>query len=188
MKTTSPCILLCAAALPCLFASCSSTLPAVTRVEVASLGEDHSLAGKVFDEVNLYRARKGKSALERHSGLDSLAQKHCDYLAATGGKYSLHGRAISHVGFEGRALAARHIYHISSLSENVVASTDHSSKNLVSLWAGSKNHEFNMRDDWALTGIGTAMGADGMVISTQIFGTGIDTSHLTLTNKFNRSW
>jgi uncharacterized protein YkwD len=186
---TSPYTLLFAAALTGVLASCSPPSPTVSRVQVStSFGNDSSLSSKVFSEVNSYRSSKGKPALQRHAGLDRLAQQHCDYLAKTSGDYGIYGKSISHIGFEGRTLAARQNYRINSLGENVVSSTNRSPKHLVDLWAGSKGHEHNMRSDWAYTGVATAITPDGQVISTQIFGTAPSTSHMDLKNRLNRAW
>ncbi len=177
-----------AAALAGVLASCSSpSTTTVTRMPVsAPVGSDSSLSGKVYDEVNSYRALKGKSALQRHPGLDRLAQEHCDYLVKTAGSYDLYGKNVSHIGFEGRALTARHTYNISSISENVVSSTDPSPERLVSVWAGSKSHEHNMRSDWHCTGVATARTADGTVISTQLFGVAPSLSQMDYKQRFNR--
>lgn len=178
-----------AASLVVVCASCAIPPPDVSHVPVSSaMGRDSSLAGQVFQEVNSYRAAKGKRALQRHSGLDRLAQQHCDYLVKTAGSYSLYGKDVSHIGFEGRALAARQAYNITNLSENVVSSSNHSARHLVDVWAGTKAHSYNMSTDWACTGVATAFTADGRVISTQIFGTAPSTSHLTLKKRFNREW
>lgn len=171
MKTSHH-ILILAAAIACVLPSCSAPSPTFAKVPVSgSLSKDSSLSGQVFEEVNSYRASKGKGALVRHAGLDRLAQKHCDYLVKTRGRYGLHGSNVSHMGFEGRAAIARHKYSISSIGENVVSSTTKTSKHLVNLWIGSKSHEYNMRNDWTCTGVATAVTAEGTVISTQIFGT-----------------
>lgn len=189
LMKTFPCVKLFATALMVAFSSCAQPPPAVSRVQVSSaLGGDSSLSGQVFDEVNSYRAAKGKAALQRHHGLDRLAQQHCDYLVKTAGSYGIYGKDVSHIGFEGRSLAARQSYNITNLSENVVSSTNHSAKHLVNVWAGTKGHSYNMSTDWACTGVATAYTADGRVISTQIFGTSPSTSHLTLKKRFNREW
>ena len=160
-----------AAALVGALASCSSPQPTVTRVPVSSsFGSQAALSDQVFAEVNSYRASKGKATLQRHAGLDRLAQQHCDYLAKNGDKQSLYGKYVSHYGFEGRSDMARYQYKIMTLSENVVASTNRSPKHLINLWSGSKGHEHNMRGDWTYTGVATAVNAQGMVVSTQLFG------------------
>jgi uncharacterized protein YkwD len=175
---TSPYTLLCATALVGALASCSSPQPTVARVPVSSsLGSEAALSDQVFAEVNSYRASKGKPMLQRHAGLDRLAQQHCDYLAKNGDKAGLHGKYVGHQGFEGRSDMARFQYKITTIGENVVASTNRSPKHLINLWVGSKGHEHNMRGDWTCTGIATAVNAQGMVVSTQIFGSAPSSSH-----------
>lgn len=184
---TSPYAKLFAAALAGVLASCSSPSTTVTRMPVSSpIVSDSSLAGKVFNEVNSYRAARGKASLQRHSGLDRLAQQHCDYLVKTAGSYDLYGKNISHIGFEGRALTASHTYNITSLGENVVSSTNHSARYLVEVWSRSKAHEHNMKSDWYCTGVATAVAADGTVISTQLFGAAPSMSGMDLKQRFNR--
>ena len=152
-------------------ASCGSPSGTMSHVSLsAGTSKQSALSKQVFREVNSYRASKGKSPLERHPGLDHLAKQHCDYLVKNGGKFSLHGSNVSHIGLQGRGLIARQSYKIRSIGENVISSHDHSAKRLVSLWAGSKGHEYNMSADWACTGVATATTTDGRVISTQIFG------------------
>jgi uncharacterized protein YkwD len=151
--------------------SCSSPQATVTPVPVsASYRSGSSLSDQVFAEVNSYRSSKGKAMLQRHAGLDRLAQQHCDYLAKNGEKFSLHGKYVSHFGFEGRSLTAQQAYKIATIGENVVASSNHSPKHLVKLWIGSRQHEQNMRIDWSHTGVATAVNTRGMLVSTQIFG------------------
>lgn len=178
---------LSAIALAGLLASCSAPSPTVTRIPVSSSSgktSSGSLSGQVFNEVNSYRAQKGKSALERHAGLDQLAQGHCDYLAKNCGGS---GTNISHAGFDKRAFNAHRYFHISSVGENVVSSRTKTASHLRDLWVSSKTHEKNMRGGWKYTGIGTAVTPDGMVISTQIFGTG--ETHPDLDSRdFARPW
>jgi uncharacterized protein YkwD len=168
---TSPCTKLFALALIGALASCAGPSAAVSHVPVSSrTAKSSSLSNQVFREVNSYRASKGKAALERHPGLDHLAKQHCDYLVKNGGKFSLYGSNVSHIGLQGRGLIARQAYKIRSIGENVVSSHDQSPTRLVSLWADSEGHEYNMSADWACTGVATAITPDGRVISTQIFG------------------
>jgi uncharacterized protein YkwD len=176
---------LIALALVSAVVSCSSSAPTITRVPVsASSVRSSDLSGDVFKEVNSYRALHGKSALERHAGLDRLAQQHCDYLAKNCGGSGVN---INHLGFEGRANTARGSYNIQSIGENVVSSSSYSARHLVDLWISSKGHERNMRSSWKYTGIATAKTPDGMVISTQIFGIEESNSDL-LSDSFARPW
>ena len=161
--------LLCAAAL----ASCASS-PESARVPVAAtLRPDTSLTGRVFDEVNSYRLSQGERPLQRHAGLDRLAQKHSEYLRKNRGNFSLHGKNVSHNGFDGRALVARMNFEMMNVSENVAAAYHPGASApevLVQLWRNSKDHHTNMLENWTHSGIGVVVDSDGTVFATQIFG------------------
>lgn len=163
--------------------------PQPTKLHVsASIRPDSSLSGQVFQGVNAYRSQHGASALQRHAGLDRLAQEHCEYLRQHRGTFKLHGKNVSHFGFEGRALAARERYQMQNVSENVAAA-NHPGKSpapvVVNLWAGSKDHESNMRQSWTHTGVATVTDSDGMVFATQLFAT-VSNSQLATRERFNR--
>lgn len=169
------------------FASCSDPSASVSSGRAPSSGGSESaFENQIYAEVNSYRVSKGKAALPRHPGLDHLARQHSKYLANNSGKYDLYGKNVSHIGFESRGLAARQAYRITSLGENVIASTDRSAKRYVNLWAESKGHEVNMRSDRGLTGVGSAVNPEGVVITTQIFGNIPSTSHTQMNDRFNR--
>ena len=55
---------------------------------------------------------------------------------------------------------------------------------LVKLWSESKDHEFNMRQEWTQTGVGAVVDSDGTVYSTQIFAT-VANFQMTTRNRFN---
>jgi len=170
-----------------VFASCAPTVSETSRVPVSvKKSNDVSLVDRIYRDLNSYRAASGKSHLRTHSGLDAIAQKHCDYLANNIGSGGLTMKSINHKGFEGRSLAARQAYRISTIGENIVTSTDHSSKNLLRLLINSKDHNYTMLSDWTYVGVGTAYTPSGLVISTQIFGTSESFSHLEMSNRFNR--
>jgi len=162
--------LLCAAAL----ASCAGP-PESTRLPVAAnLSPDTSLNGRVFDEVNSYRRSRGLNPLQRHAGLDRLAQRHSEYLRQHRGTFSLHGRNVSHHGFDGRALLARQNFQMMNVSENVASAYSPGTGTpaaLVSLWRGSRDHHKNMTDKWTHSGIGVVVDSDGTVFATQLFAT-----------------
>jgi uncharacterized protein YkwD len=155
-------------------ASCAPQ-PVTQKVSVStSLRPDSSLNGRIFQEVNQYRNSCGKAAVQRHSGLDRLAQKHCEYLRQNRGKFGLYGKNVSHFGFEGRAVMAREAYSMASVGENVASTRGQGgdvSNALVKLWISSKDHEYNMRAAWTHTGVGAVVDSDGTVFSTQIFAT-----------------
>jgi uncharacterized protein YkwD len=169
-------------------ASCA-TQPEITKMPMsASIRPDSSLSGRILTEVNSYRRNHGASDLQRHAGLDRLAQAHCEYLRQHKGEFGLYGKSVSHYGFEGRALAAREAYQMTSVSENVVAAFNPGSNPapiLVKLWSQSRDHEYNMRSPWTHTGIGVVVGSDGTVYSTQLFAT-VSNSLLSTRERFNR--
>lgn len=168
-------------------ASCA-TQPKPTRMPVsASLHPESSPTGLVFQEVNSYRRNHGATDLQRHAGLDRLAQEHCQYLLQHRGTFSFLGKNVSHIGFESRTLVARERYQMESISENVVAA-NHPGKNpaptLVKLWSESEGHEHNMRSSWTHTGIGLVVDSDGMLFCTQLFAT-INYTHLASRQRFS---
>jgi len=168
-------------------ASCA-TPPEPQKVSVsASPRPSSSLSGQVLQEVNSYRRSHGKSELQRHPGLDRLAQEHCEYLRKGRGNFGLNGSNVSHFGFESRAINARERYQMGAVSENIAAANYPGKKIgpvLVQLWSNSKGHDANMRNSWTQTGVGVVVDSDGMVFATQIFGC-VNHSQLTTRNRFN---
>ena len=153
-------------------ASCAQQ-PTPQKISVSTaVHPKSSLSERILNDVNRYRASNGKSSLQRHSGLDRLAQEHCEYLRKNRGTFNLNGRNVSHIGFEGRALAARERYQMSSVSENVAASThpkQGAAQSILDLWKSSPDHNENMLDDWQFSGVGVVVDSDGTVFSTQLF-------------------
>jgi uncharacterized protein YkwD len=174
MKTL-PCTLAIVVACIGALASCAPKPPAPTRMPVsASIRPDAPLSTRLYHEVNAYRSSRGASALQRHAGLDRLAQQHCEYLRQHRGTFSLQGKNVSHFGFDGRALYAREAYHMQNISENVAASSKTSgstTQRLIELWKNSHDHHKNMTDKWTHTGVGVVVDSDGMVFATQLFST-----------------
>lgn len=186
MKTSTilPALAVLAAA---FLASCANS-PAPQKMQVSStIRPDSSVSGRVLQEVNQYRASRGKSQLARHAGLDRLAQEHCEYLRQHRGSFSLNGKNVSHFGFEGRTLAARERYNMSSVSENVAASSrcGNPASAMLELWKGSKDHHKNMLDSWTHTGMGVVVDSDGMVFATQLFAT-VNYGQMSTRERFNR--
>lgn len=175
----------CTAAL----ASCASPPEPTTRIQVsASLRPDGSISNRVYQEVNSYRHSQGGIDLQRHAGLDRLAQAHSEYLRKNRGTFTLQGKNVSHNGFEGRALVARERYQMENISENVAAtskSSESTSRRLLDLWRGSKDHHKNMTDKWTHTGVGVVVDSDGMVFATQLFST-VNHSQIASRERFNR--
>jgi uncharacterized protein YkwD len=164
-----------------LIVALSSCAAPVTTEKVATkkvaistpLSSEVVLAGNVFDGVNAYRETHGVSRLERHPGLDQLAQKHCEYLRDHRGTFTLYGKNVSHYGSESRSLHAQTHYGMANCAENI-ASTGLRGKgtapHLVKMWSESQSHEQCMRDIWTHTGVGVVVDKDGAVFSTQMFG------------------
>lgn len=185
---THPYFTLIAGSCAALLASCANQ-PVPNKMPVsASIHSDSSVTGRLFQEVNNYRASKGKASVQRHPGLDKLAQQHSEYLRAHRGSFSLSGKNVSHIGFEGRALYARERYQMDNVSENVAAATrpgQNSPHLLLQLWQGSKDHNENMLDDWTYSGIGVAVDEDGTVFATQLFGNA-SMSQMSMRTRFNQ--
>ena len=154
--------------------SCADTA-ATTRVPASSTSRpDNSQASRFFQAVNAYRRSQGAADLQRHAGLDQLARKHSQYLSEHHGSFSLEGKNVSHVGFEGRILVAREIYHMPNISENVAAANHPGGDPvpaLLALMKNSKEHHKNMLDVWTHTGVGVAVAPDGTAFVTQLFAT-----------------
>ena len=159
-----------------------------TRMPVsATLRPDSSLSGQVFTEVNSYRRSHGALDLERHAGLDRLAQEHSEYLRQHRGTFTLSGKNVSHIGFEGRTLLARESYSMDNISENVAAANypgKSPAPTLVKLWSESKDHDYNMRGAWTHTGIGVVVDSDGMVFCTELFST-VRSSQMAMRQRFS---
>lgn len=187
MKTSTYTSLLAIASAIAL-ASCANT-PQSTRLPVsATVSPQKSPSGSLFNEVNAYRRSQGKPELQRHSGLDRLAQEHCEYLRRNRGSFKLNGQNVSHFGFEGRALVARERYQMENVSENVAAANSPgaaTNSTMVSLWKSSRDHHKNMLDSWTHSGMGVVVDSDGMVFATQLFST-VTMSQMSVRERFNR--
>jgi uncharacterized protein YkwD len=173
-----------------ILVSCASPpTPPSTKMKVsASTRPDSSLSGRLYQEVNAYRRSQGADELQRHAGLDRLAQDHCEYLRQHRGTFKLNGKNVSHIGFEGRALIARERFRMENISENVAAANHPGSSPtpvIVRLWKGSKDHHKNMVDGWTHTGVGVLVDSDGMTFATQLFST-VSMSQMSTRERFNR--
>jgi len=152
-----------------------------------SRGMNRNLADEVATEVNRYRQQKGAKPLPRDRGLDQLARSHAEYLVKNRGTFSLHGKTVSHFGFDGRSLVARERLGFDSVSENVASTTGGAPgapQSFRQLWTNSKGHDGNMRAAWTHTGVGVAVADDGLVIAVQLFGTKGIRSHNEMVDKF----
>ena len=188
MKTTSSRLWVMAAGITML-ASCGPQL-ATTSVPRASTAKvsssDGSLAGTLHAQVNSFRTSIGRPALQRHAGLDRMAQQHAEFLRKNRGKFGKSN--LTHYGFEERALAAQRMMSMSNVGENI-ATCSGSGKNSASVmlnaWKNSSGHAKNMKGDWSVTGIGAVVDSDGTVFATQLFATQ-NHSHNALTNRMRQ--
>jgi len=175
--------LICAVILVC----CASQTEPGSTAGSASLNTGKSASGQVIQAVNSYRLSQGKKPLQRHAGLDRLAQLHSEYLRKNRGSFKLYGSNVSHMGFDGRTAVARKQYQMENISENVAA-TNHPGMAIgaviVQDWKGSKDHHQNMMDSWTHTGVGVVADSDGTVFVTQLFST-MASSQQSLRNRFN---
>lgn len=161
----------CVSAVAIIVTSCGSTL---TPPAMSIPSKSDPISNQVHLSVNNYRISRGKKPLTRHPGLDRLAAQHSRFLLLNTGSFNLHGKKVSHYGFEDRVLAARRIHSMDSMGENVVAgrvNTSQAGDGLLALWKNSKDHHSQLLEDWTHTGIGAVMGGDGTVYCTQLFAT-----------------
>lgn len=170
-----------------VLASCNSQPGIEARSVAGAARPDPSVSGQVYEAVNDYRRSHGARGLQRHGGLDRLAQAHCEYLRKNRGKFGIYGKNVSHFGSEGRALVARERYQMTSCSENVAA-TRPAEKNKVSalmnLWTSSKDHRKCILSSWTHTGVGAVVDNDGTVFSTEIFAT-VSNSQMATRQRFS---
>jgi len=172
-----------------LLTSCSDTISSVETQQVANQRNgDNRFENRVFDEVNAYRSSVGKNHVSRHAGLDRMARMHSEYLAKKINAGQIEITSLNHDGFEGRSLAARRAYSISTIGENVAATTQHSPSRVLELWKGSKMHFHTMKDSWVHSGIGSAETAGGVIVVTQIFGVGKTSMHMRDIEENHGNW
>lgn len=170
-----------------LLASCASDLDTTTvPMSQSSSSGTSNQVDQLHASINQYRKSVGKAPLRRHSGLDRLAQKHCEFMAKNRGKFTLGSENISHYGFEDRALYAQRAYSMQNVAENVAGGKIHGnvSATLVKSWVESKKHIFNINGNWDVTGLGVYKAPDGMVYATQVFATQ-NRSHMALQDRMS---
>lgn len=154
------------------FSSCApqKIQPVVVPTKLSGTASNGAGSDKVLNDVNAYRAAHGKSALKRHAGLDKLALQHSRFMMQNRGKFGLHGKNVTHDGFEGRTMVARSQFSMDNFHENVAAVPERGTS-LVQTWINSPGHEKALRATWSYTGIGVVRDKDGMLFATQLFGT-----------------
>jgi uncharacterized protein YkwD len=139
--------------------------------------------------VSVPSSSRGRQQLQRHSGLDRLAQQHSEFMLRNRGKFGTGSSSnLSHYGFEDRALRAQHSMNMANVGENIATCSGRhgdASFTLVSAWQRSSGHEKNMRGQWDVTGVGVAVADDGSVFATQLFANE-NRSHMMLVNRMRR--
>lgn len=160
--------------LPLVYASCRGSAGTPERQMVVG-GSPINLQerARLEAEINRYRRSLGKEPIARHSGLDKMAQAHCEFMAMNPGKFELGSAMITHYGFEERSLRAQRQYGMLSLAENVAGGPYSPSMGVrfVRAWIASPGHDFNLRQDWGATGLGVFVTPAGTAYATQLFGT-----------------
>lgn len=130
---------------------------------------DNSSSTALYQDVNRYRQNFNKKPLARHSGLDSIALRHSEFMRRNRGKFQFSKTGnVTHYGFESRYASASHNYRFVTLHENVAAGPRGTS--ITRVWAASRSHEPAMRGNWTHTGVGVVVDSDGMIFATQLFG------------------
>ncbi|MBT8036979.1 MAG: CAP domain-containing protein [Verrucomicrobiae bacterium] len=158
-----------------LVSSCTSNLASpVSSATVSSSSSSSSapssrervIAERVFNLVNSERSRAGKRAMRGHRGLNTLAQKHSNYMGAS-------SQSANHFGSENRAQYAYLKYNIENLSEMTYAApagTRDPALAAVTAWKSSASHRKHMLQTWDLTGIGVRVAPGGPTLVTMCVG------------------
>jgi uncharacterized protein YkwD len=112
--------------------------------------------------INEYRGSIGLSALQMISEATVQATEHSIEMANR-------TTAFGHNGFDERIdNIVKKIGFVHASAENV-AYGKLTAKEVVDLWLNSPGHKKNIEGNYALTGIGIAKDADGLIFYTQIF-------------------
>ena len=132
--------------------------------ETISPMAERGLEAEVVARINRYRERKGLPPFARHHGLDQLAEEHARDMRNI--------RHMSHDGFKRRANAARNVYAMSWLAENLMWGVrykeDRLAEIIVEAWIDSRGHRENLLRDNQFIGVGIARGSDGSLWATQL--------------------
>jgi uncharacterized protein YkwD len=112
--------------------------------------------------INQYRASIGLSQLQMITAASDQATKHSIEMANR-------LTPFGHDGFDERINNIRNKIGFLHASAENVAYGKLTAKEVVDLWINSPGHKKNIEGDYALTGIGVAKDANGLVFYTQIF-------------------
>jgi uncharacterized protein YkwD len=118
----------------------------------------------ILQEVNAYRKKIGKPALQMMDAASAQAAIHSRNMAQQ-------KTAFGHDGFETRVANIRKqatAININAAAENV-AFGELTAQKVVDGWLHSPGHKKNIEGDYNLTGIGVSRDKNGRVYYTQIF-------------------
>lgn len=117
----------------------------------------------ILKEINAYRKKMGRPALQMMDAASAQAELHSKNMAAK-------KTGFGHDGFESRISAIRKqaTGSINAAAENV-AYGQLSAAEVVDGWVHSPGHKKNIEGDYNLTGIGVARAKNGTIYYTQIF-------------------
>lgn len=141
-------------------ATTSSSMSSASSRKVISLD---GMEADILKEVNAYRKKTGRAALQMMDIASAQAASHSRNMA--GGKTK-----FGHDGFESRISAIRKqtTGTINAAAENV-AYGQLTAEKVVDGWLHSPGHKRNIEGDYNFTGIGVARDKNGVIYFTQIF-------------------
>ncbi len=125
-------------------------------------GDTANMKQDILFYINQHRKSIGLTTLQMLNIASIEATRHCTNMAN-------HRVAFGHDGFEARVAAiARSLGTVSAAAENV-ADGQLTAKQVVDGWLHSPGHKKNIEGNYALTGIGIARDAGGVLYFTEIF-------------------
>lgn len=119
------------------------------------------MESQILKLINEHRQSIGLSELKSNEDIHSEALKHSINMAKA-------RIPFSHDGFDERYDRLMKRVGGSSMAENV-AQGQTTAQEAIDSWLSSEGHKQNIEDNYNLTGIGIARGADGDLYFTQIF-------------------
>lgn len=130
---------------------------------------NHSLARAIHEAVNEVRCFAGLRTLEWEEKLADAATHHSVAMAEQ--QFFSHKSPVA--GYESPSdRAAQAGGDFTGVGENLcMLASGASAGRFVEEWLTSPGHRANLlHEDWELSGVGTAMAADGQILATQLFG------------------
>jgi uncharacterized protein YkwD len=138
----------------------SSVVSSRAKRDVISLD---GMENGILQQVNAYRRKIGKPALQMMDAASTQAEIHSRNMAQQ-------KTAFGHDGFESRIsnIRKQSSATINSAAENV-AFGELTAQKVVDGWLHSPGHKKNIEGDYNFTGIGVARDKNGRIYYTQIF-------------------